>query len=71
MPTDEPPSLQGGSSLFAGITQPLEEQQDHQRDGKRHDDRKCQQQLRERAHGIPPQSPRKDSEGTARSLIEL
>ena len=56
--------------FFADITQPLEEQQDNQRDGKRHDDCKCQQQLRERAHGIPPIS-RKDSEDTARSLIEL
>ena len=41
----------------AGITQPLEEQQDDQNDGQGHVDGECQQQLRERAHGNPSNLP--------------
>ena len=42
---------------YAGITQPLEKQQDNQGDGKSHHDRERQQKLREHAHWGSLQPP--------------
>lgn len=42
---------------LVGNTQPSGEQQGNQRDGQGHHDRKCLQELRERAHGNPSDLP--------------